>query len=139
MVGFPGETEEDFLDLKNFVEKVKFEHLGCFTYSREEGTVAGRMPNQIEEEVKVNRQNEIMLLQQGISKNRLEAFIGKVSEVLVNGASEESDLLGEGRLPSQAPEVDGVVYINDGDLKPGQIQKIQITEAHEYDLVGRIL
>ncbi len=139
MVGFPGETEEQFLELKEFVEEMCFEHLGCFIYSQEEGTVAGRMPNQVPEEVKARRQAEIMELQKELSRENMQKFVGQTLPVLVKGLSEESELLAEGRLSIQAPEVDGVVYINEGDFKPGTIQMVRITEAHDYDLVGKIV
>lgn len=139
MVGFPGETDEDFLELKEFVMEQRFDHLGCFTYSQEEGTVAGRMKDQIEEEVKLDRQAEIMAVQREISADRLIDYVGRTVQVLVKGLSDESDLLAEGRLSTQAPEVDGVVYINDGDFKPGTIQNVLITDSHDYDLVGRVV
>lgn len=139
MVGFPGETEEQFEELKQFVVEQKFEHLGCFTYSQEEGTVAGRMSGQIEEETKTRRQASIMELQKEISKHHLQSFVGKVLPVLVKGLSEETELLAEGRLSIQAPEVDGVVYINEGDFKPGHIQWVHITDSYDYDLVGHIV
>lgn len=139
MVGFPGETEEDFGQLRDFVIEQKFDHLGCFTYSQEEGTVAGRMKDQIEEQVKLDRQEEIMAIQREISADRLTDYVGKTVQVLVKGLSDESDLLAEGRLSTQAPEVDGVVYINDGDFKPGTIQTVLITDSHDYDLVGRVI
>ena len=139
MVGFPGETEEDFQELKSFVKGQRFDHLGCFSYSQEEGTVAGRMSDQIEEDVKAERLEQIMAVQKDISKDNLEKYVGTVQDVLVVGVSEETELLMEGRLANQAPEVDGIVYINDGDLKVGEIQKVYITESHDYDLVGKVI
>ena len=139
MVGFPGETENDFEALKSFVEEMKFDHLGCFSYSKEEGTVAGRMSGQIGEAVKTRRQEEVMLLQKEVSKRNLQKYVGTVQEVLVSGVSTETDLLMEGRLSTQAPEVDGIVYINDGPYEVGAIQSVKITEAHDYDLVGHVL
>ncbi len=139
MVGFPGETQEDFEQLRDFIVEQKFDHLGCFTYSQEEGTVAGRMKDQIDEQTKLDRQAIIMDLQRGISRDRLVDYVGKTVDVLVKGLSDESDLLAEGRLSTQAPEVDGVVYINDGDFKPGTVQKVLITDSHDYDLVGRVI
>jgi ribosomal protein S12 methylthiotransferase len=139
MVGFPGETEEDFQVLFEFVKKMKFDHLGCFTYSKEEGTVAGRMENQIPEEIKEARKAKIMELQRGISAQRLKSYVGQVLPVLLEGPSQEHELLWQGRLPFQAPEVDGVVYINDGSLEAGQIKSVMITESHDYDLVGHVL
>ncbi len=139
MVGFPGETEEDFEELLDFVSEMSFEHLGCFTYSQEEGTVAGRMADQIEEEIKLDRQRQIMELQQHISAERLKNYLGKTAKVLVTGPSQETELLWEGRLSSQAPEVDGVVFINDGPVKKGVIQTVLIEDTHQYDLVGKVI
>lgn len=138
MAGFPGETEEDFQELLAFVRSIKLDHLGCFAYSQEEGTVAGRMKDQINEEVKAERAALVMECQKEISRERLQSYVGKVVDVLVKGPSEETDLLFEGRLSTQAPEVDGIVYINDGHPVTGKIQKVMITEAHDYDLVGHI-
>ena len=139
MVGFPGETEEDVTEMIEFLEDMKFDHLGCFTYSQEEGTVAGRMKDQIDEDIKVERQGRVMEAQKKLSNSNLQKFVGQKMPVLVKGVSEESDLLFEGRISIQAPEVDGVVYINDGQVKPGTIQMVEITEAHDYDLVGHIV
>ena len=139
MVGFPSETEDDFNQLKEFVKEMKFDHLGCFTYSQEEGTVAGRLPEQIDEETKEKRQNEIMEIQREISRQALSAYVGKTLPVLVSGPSKETELLMEGRLSTQAPEVDGVVYINEGPAVPGSIQMVEILESHDYDLVGRVI
>jgi ribosomal protein S12 methylthiotransferase len=139
MAGYPGETEEEFQELVDFVSAVGFDHLGCFTYSQEEGTPAGRMENQIDEEVKMDRQGRLMEVQKEASHKRLQDYIGKTVSVLVKGPSEEIDLLWEGRLSTQAPEVDGVVYLNDGPVKAGEIQQVLITEAHDYDLVGTVV
>jgi ribosomal protein S12 methylthiotransferase len=139
MVGFPGETDEDYQMLRDFVIEQRFTHLGCFTYSQEEGTVAGRMPDQVDEDTKISRQADLMALQKEISRDHLADYVGQVFPVLVKGLSEETELLAEGRLSIQAPEVDGVVYINDGHFKPGTIQKVLITDSHDYDLVGRIV
>jgi ribosomal protein S12 methylthiotransferase len=139
MVGFPGETEEEFEELKSLVQELKFEHLGCFTYSQEEGTVAGRMKEQIEESVKQERMAAIMEIQKDISREKLRRFVGKRIPVLVAGPSEESELVWQGRMSVQAPEVDGVVYLNDGPVKAGQIQMVEITDSYEYDLVGHVL
>jgi ribosomal protein S12 methylthiotransferase len=140
MVGFPGETDGDFDELVDFVEQQKFDHLGVFAYSQEEGTVAGRMKEQVAQEIKQDRLDTIMKLQRAISKRRLEDYVGKVFACLVEGISKESEFLWEGRLATQAPEVDGVVYINDGDeLTAGKIQYVEITESHDYDLVGRVI
>jgi len=139
MVGFPGESDEDFNDLKKFVVDMKFDHLGCFTYSKEEGTVAARMKDQVPEDVMMKRHAEIMEIQKQISAEIQQSKIGQILEVLVKGVSDESDFLFEGRLSTQAPEVDGCVYINDGEVQVGQIQTVEITDAFEYDLVGRVV
>ncbi|NRA43673.1 MAG: 30S ribosomal protein S12 methylthiotransferase RimO [Oligoflexales bacterium] len=139
MVGFPSESEDDFLQLKEFVKEMRFDHLGCFTYSQEEGTVAGRLPGQLDEETKVRRQKEIMEVQRQVSKEALCSYVGKTLPVLVSGPSKETELLMEGRLSTQAPEVDGLVYINDGPVVPGSIQMVEILESHDYDLVGRVV
>ena len=139
MVGFPGETEQDFDELKQFVEDIKFDHLGCFSYSKEEGTVAGRMADQVDDAVKEQRQQTIMEIQKEISADNLQKLVGKTLPVLIQGPSAETELLWEGRLMSQAPEVDGLVYINDGAPEEGKISMVNITESHDYDLVGRAL
>jgi ribosomal protein S12 methylthiotransferase len=139
MVGFPGETAQEFEDLKSLVQELKFDHLGCFAYSQEEGTVAGRMSDQVDDNTKQLRQDEIMSLQKDISREKLKRFVGKMIPVLVSGPSDESDLLWQGRMSVQAPEVDGVVYLNDGPVKAGNIQFVEITDSYEYDLVGRVL
>lgn len=139
MVGFPGETEQEFGELKSLVEELQFEHLGCFSYSQEEGTVAGRMSDQVEESVKLRRQEDIMFVQREISRRKLKRFVGQRIPVLVSGPSEESEFLWQGRMSVQAPEVDGLVYLNDGPVKAGQIQEVEITDSYEYDLVGRVV
>lgn len=139
MVGFPGETDRDFEELKDFVREMRFRHLGCFVYSQEEGTVAGRMPDQIAEELKRERQAEIMEIQREISREYLRSYVGKTLPALVEGPSPETQLLWQGRLATQAPEVDGVIYINDGPVKTGTIQMVCISESHDYDLVGAVV
>ena len=139
MVGFPSETENDFNELKDFVTTMKFDHLGCFKYSQEEGTVAGRMPDQIDEETKERRLDEIMTIQKQISSETLKKYVGKTLPVLITGPSSESEFLMEGRLSIQAPEVDGVVLINDGQIIPGSIQQVKISESLEYDLLGQVV
>ena len=139
MVGFPGETVEEFNELKNFVATQGFRHLGCFAYSQEEGTVAGRMPDQIADEVKQERLAEIMSVQQDVSRDALKHYIGKTLPVLVEGPSQEIDLLWQCRLATKAPEVDGLVYLNDGPVKAGVIQLARITESHDYDLVAAVV
>ena len=139
MVGFPGETDEEFFDLRNFLVEAKFEHLGCFTYSQEEGTRAATFPNQIERKIKEKRFVEIMKLQRKISKENLKKYRKKSLPVLIEGPHEDTPLLWKGRLETQAPEVDGSVIINDGTPKPGQIFQVKITETRDYDLIGALV
>jgi ribosomal protein S12 methylthiotransferase len=139
MVGFPGETEADFGELLELVSEQKFRHLGCFAYSQEEGTVAGRMPDQIPDDVKQARLAAVMAAQKDISEELLRSYAGQVLPVLVEGPSADHELVWQGRLAVQAPEVDGLVYIGDGPVKAGQIQMVKITETHAYDLVGEVI
>lgn len=139
IVGFPGETDEEFAELLQFVRDQEFDRVGCFMYSPEESTPGGRMKDQIADEVKQERHDALMALQQSISRKKHEAFIGRTVEVLVEGLSEETELLLQGRTSQQAPEIDGVVLINDGVADIGQIVKVMITESHDYDLVGHVV
>jgi len=139
MVGFPGETEEDFAMLQNFVQKARIDHLGVFTFYPEEGTVASRMSGRVSKKIKEKRFRQIMEIQAGISKELNQARIGTVQEVLVEGLSSETDLLLQGRMTTQAPDIDGVVYINKGQAHAGKIVRVFITQAGEYDLVGEIV
>ncbi len=144
IVGLPGETEEDFQDLLRFVEEQRFERLGVFEYSREEGTAAGEMPDQIPEAVKKERFAAVMERQQVIAHAHQQAMVGRRLEVLVEGASEESEHLLEGRHSQQAPEIDGTTYVNDvadgeGAVYPGQLVTLEVTEAGDYDLVGKVV
>lgn len=139
IVGFPGEGEKEFKNLLEFIAEAEFDHLGVFTYSKEEGTLAGDMPEQVDEKVKEERYNRVMELQQKISLERNRAHVGKKTKVLVEGLSEETDLLLQGRASFQAPDIDGITYINSGTASPGEIKEVLITEAHPYDLVGEII
>lgn len=141
IVGFPGETDEDFAELYDFVKQQEFDHVGVFTYFQEDGTPAALLENQVDEKVKVARQKELMKLQAKISRNKLKAKVGSIVPVLVEGKSEESELLLKGRTDRQAPDVDGVVYISDApeDVKIGQIRQLKVTQAGDYDLVGDIV
>jgi ribosomal protein S12 methylthiotransferase len=137
MVGFPGETDADVEEMKSFLQDMRFEHLGCFTYSLEEGTVAGRMKDQIEDSVKQERQSYIMLLQREISRDNLEKLIGKTYEALILKKDEET-CRWEGRLSIQAPEVDGLVFIAGQNLEVGGLYRVRITDALDYDLFAEI-
>jgi ribosomal protein S12 methylthiotransferase len=139
IVGFPGETQENFEELLSFIAEQKFDRVGCFQYSPEESTPGGRMPDQIDEATKQTRFEAVMEVQQNISRDKHKAFIGKTIEVVVEGFSEETDLLLQGRMSQQAPDIDGVVLINDGQAKVGQFVKVRVTESMEYDLIGEII
>jgi ribosomal protein S12 methylthiotransferase len=138
MVGFPGETEGDIIELSDFLREHHFEHLGVFAYANEEGCRAASFSDQISEEVKEERLRKVMEVQAGISFAALQKYVGKVEQVLVEGLSKESDLLLEGRSRFQAPEIDGCVYITRGTAEPGALVDVTITEAHTYDLVGEL-
>ncbi len=139
IVGFPGETAGEFQELLEFVKDFRFDRVGCFQYSPEEKTAGARMENQVDEETKQLRHDLLMSAQKEISREMHQRFIGQTLEVMVEGLSLETDLLLEGRFFGQAPEIDGIVYINDGQAEKGQIYKVRITDAHDYDLVGEIL
>ncbi len=136
IVGFPQETDEEFQELVDFVEDVKFDKLGVFTYSKEEGTPAALMKSQIKKAVKDQRRDIIMSLQQGISKAANSQKVGRVYDVLVEGLDENGWY---GRTAEMAPEIDGLVYIEtDEELIAGSYVRTRITEATEYDLYGEI-
>jgi ribosomal protein S12 methylthiotransferase len=139
IVGFPGEGEEEFAELMSFVEEQKFDRVGCFKYSPQDGTAGGKMQDQIDEEVKEERFHRLMKLQQKMSKKIHKRFVGKTLPVIVDGLSEESELLLQGRTSQQAPGIDGVVLINEGDAKVGDIVNVKITASHDYDMVGHIV
>ncbi|ADO70082.1 30S ribosomal protein S12 methylthiotransferase RimO [Stigmatella aurantiaca] len=139
IVGLPGETEEDFELLKEFVKTQRFERLGVFQYSDEEGTAAYDMPNKIPQKTIERRWREIMAIQKRINREQNKKLVGKRIEVLVEGTSPETEHLLVGRHEGQAPEIDGQVYINDGLAYPGEFVTLEVTEAHDYDLVGRVV
>jgi ribosomal protein S12 methylthiotransferase len=138
LVGFPGETEQDFEKLLDCLQRWQFDHLGVFPYEDEPGSLAAGLPDKVSQEVKLERYEQVMELQSQISRKKLHQYVGREEPVLVEGLSRETDLLLEGRTRYQAPEVDGCVYINEGSANPGDIVTVRITEAHTYDLVGRI-
>ncbi len=136
IVGFPGETEENFEELLNFVKETRFDKLGVFTYSQEEGTVAAEMEDQIEEEVKVQRMDSIMMTQQLISAEINKNKIGREYDVLIESRGKGQYI---GRNSEMAPEIDGEVYVKGNNLVVGTFVKVKITDAMEYDLVGEIV
>ena len=139
ITGFPGETEEDHENLKSFVETMGFDRLGVFTYSPEEGTPAERMPDQVPEEVKEERRDELMLLQQQISAEKTEQMVGKTLDVLVEGRIPEEGIY-VGRTYRDAPEVDGYIFINaEEEIISGDFVTVKVTGADEYDLTGDVI
>lgn len=139
IVGFPGETEEDFQELLKFLEKMRLNHVGIFKYSQEENSPAYDLQPQISEKVKEQRYQQAMELQQRISLELNRELVGQELEVLLEFPSVESDLVLIGRHQGQAPDVDGVVYVGRGNLQPGQRVTVRITEAYPYDLVGEVV
>lgn len=138
IVGFPGETEQQFEEILKFLVEQKFDRVGCFKYSPEENTAGGKMEDQIDDETKQHRWEAVMEVQQNISREKHQALVGKTLDVLVEGYSEETELLLQGRFYGQAPDIDGVVLINDGQAQKGQFVKVKITENHDYDLIGHV-
>ena len=143
ITGFPGETEEDFEELVGFVRAMEFDRVGVFTYSDEEGTPAFMLPGKVDARVAKRRRTRLMKEQARISLKRNRARIGSTVRVLFEGESEETELLWQGRMETQAPDIDGCVLINDAPEGaapvPGDFVKVLITEAQEYDLVGSII
>ena len=139
IVGFPGETEEDFQALCDFVEETRFDKVGVFQFSREEGTPSFDLDGQLPQRVKAQRQKKLLGLQRKISKAHQAKLVGRTLDVLIEGVSDETDLLLEGRWQGQAPEIDGKVYVNRGQAEAGQIVPVEIEQAGDYDLVGGIV
>jgi len=142
IVGFPGETEDDFNEMLSFMKNVRFDNVGVFLYSDEEGTGAFDLDQKVPRSTATQRRNRLMKEQKKISKARLQGMVGRRVEVLLEGRSEESDLLLQGRMETQAPDIDGRVLINDASDKnvtPGGFYEVEITESLEYDLIGKIL
>jgi ribosomal protein S12 methylthiotransferase len=143
IVGFPGEEEKDFLEVEEFLEAVRFENAGVFTYSPEPGSGAEPLGDPLPLEEKSSRRDRLMKVQQKISLSKNRAKRGKTFDALLEGPSDETEMLLEARLAGQAPEIDGRVLINDVPSgwtpRVGEIVRVKVTEAHAYDLVGRIV
>ncbi len=139
IVGFPGETDAAFQELKRYVEEAEFDRVATFLYSDEEQTPAVEFDGKVEWSLMDERRNELLAVQESIAAAKGRAKIGSVLDVLVDGRSEETDLLFEGRHEGLAPEIDGVVYINDGTVRFGEMVKVEITDAAAYDLVGHVV
>ena len=142
IVGFPGESPADFDSLCEFVKAARFDRLGVFSYSDEETSVSFHLDGKVDARTIYNRKRRLMAIQRRISLASNRKLVGQELPVMVEGPSSETELLWEARLSTQAPEIDGVCYINDfGDSepRPGQIRRLRITEAHDYDLVGELV
>jgi ribosomal protein S12 methylthiotransferase len=143
ITGYPGETDEEFQELYDWVEEVRFDHVGVFTYSPEEGTKAAELDDQVPEEVKIERRDALMELQQEISLEKNREWVGYTTDVIVDGVSEEHDLVFEGRHYGQAPDIDGKVFLSfdyGGDLPTaGDMVEVEINDATPYDLRGVVL
>ncbi len=138
ITGFPGETDDDHRILMDFVDEMEFDRLGVFTYSPEEDTPAAAMENQIDEEIKLTRRDELMELQQEVSTDKAQRLVGKHMEVIIEGKAADEDVY-VGRTYMDAPGVDGYVFINsDEELMSGDFAKVLITKALEYDLIGEL-
>ena len=139
IAGFPGETEEQFEELVEFVKQVKFDRMGCFAYSQEEGTPAGRMPEQLEDAVKQRRAELVMLEQQTINGEHNRALLGKTIEVLVEGFDYDNSCY-YGRSEADAPEIDGtVLFVSEQEHDAGEFVTVKIIDATEYDLMGQVV
>jgi ribosomal protein S12 methylthiotransferase len=143
IVGFPGETEKEFEELCQFVRASEFDWMGTFGYSDQDGAAAFSLEKKLPEREIEHRRKHLMQIQRKISKRKKKALVGQEFDLVLEGVSEESDLLLEGRTPMHAPEIDGKVFVNDvpEGLKPtpGEFYRCQVTEAHDYDLVARIV
>lgn len=138
IVGFPGETDDEFNELYDFIQDIKFDRLGVFTYSKEENTSAYNMPNHIDEEIKEIRRDKIMELQKNISENIMASKIGNIYEVLIEEYIDDNTYAG--RTYMDSPEIDGVVYVNTNtDLNIGDFVNVKVTEYLEYDLIGELI
>ena len=138
ITGFPGETKENFENLKSFVKEMRFDRLGAFAYSAEEGTIAASMDNQVPDDVKEKRRDEIMMIQQEIAFEKAEEKIGREMPVIIEGRLDDGALVG--RTYMDAPDVDGYVFMDsDRDLMSGTIMNARITGSNEYDLIGEFV
>ena len=142
ITGFPGETNEDFEELCQFVEAARFDNMGVFTYSDEDTSVSFALDGKVDGRTIQNRKRKLMAIQRKIARARNRKLVGEEMSVLVEGRSAETDLLWEARMSTQAPEIDGVTLVNDfegEEPRAGEIRRLRITEAHDYDVVGTLL
>jgi len=143
IVGFPGETEGEFDQLCDFVREARFDWMGAFSYSDQDGAKAYELEKKLSPREIERRRKHLMSIQRQISKKKKKALVGREFDLLLEGESEESELLLEGRTPMHAPEIDGKVFVNDypEDLapQPGHFYRCEITESHDYDLIAKIV
>ena len=139
IVGFPGETDREFDELCSFVNEARFDHLGVFTYSHEDGTTAGELEDDVPAALKQERRTRLMELQQQICLEHNRRRIGRTYEVVVEGPHPDTEHLLVGRMSTQALDVDGQIWINDGVAQPGDFVPVELTEVAGYDVVGRIV
>ncbi len=139
IVGFPGEGEEEFRELCDFAESMAFDHLGVFTYSWQEENPGADLGDPVPENVKVERRDGLLTLQQDVALEHNRKLLGTTQEALVAGPLAEMELLLEGRLKRQAPEIDGRLLINDGTAPAGSVVEVEVTDVHPYDVVGRLV
>jgi ribosomal protein S12 methylthiotransferase len=139
IVGHPGETESEFDELCAFVKWARFEHAVVFRYSDEETCASRELPGKVPALVAANRSRKLMAMQRRIAREKNRALVGSELEVLVEGASEEHELVMKGRHAGQAPEIDGSVYLSEGEARPGEMRRVRITHASDWDLVGDLL
>jgi ribosomal protein S12 methylthiotransferase len=143
IVGFPGETEAEFSELCEFVKAAEFDWMGAFAYSDQDGAAAFQLGDKLSIREIESRRKHLMKMQQRISRHRKKTMIGKEFDLLLQGTSEESEMLLEGRTQMHAPEIDGKLFVNEfpeeTELVPGNFYRCRITEAHDYDLVASII
>jgi ribosomal protein S12 methylthiotransferase len=138
IVGFPGETQEDFETLEVFIQRARFDHMGVFMYSDDKDLPSNSLSGHIDEAIKLDRFNRLMEKQAEISRQNYKRFLGKTETVLVDRIVKENQQAAIGRTIFQAPDIDGVVYLEGDTPKPGTFVNVSITKAHDYDLTGRI-
>ncbi|MEO6666133.1 MAG: radical SAM protein, partial [Nitrospiria bacterium] len=139
IVGFPGETDTEFEQLVEFVAEQAFDRVAVFTYSVEDGTAAERLGDPVEAEVKAERRQRLLDLQLDIAQAKGEELVGARRTVLIDGPSQDDQFVLEGRMATQAPEIDGVVYLSEDAAEPGEFVEVEVTEALGYDLVGQVV
>jgi ribosomal protein S12 methylthiotransferase len=139
IVGHPGETDQEFEELCEFVRWAQFEHVGVFRYSDEETSGSAKLEGKVTAQVAQRRYRKLMSLQRGIARAKNKRLVGQTLEVLVEGMSEEHEFVLKGRHRGQAPEIDGQVYLSEGEAKAGQLRRVRIDQASDYDLVGALI